>query len=226
MLTDIRLWRKYFLLCLIRLAQNTIRTTALLFFIMIVSLASTAERFQGLPWEFIMISLGLNWLMMLFFAFKLRRFKAALYPIMFLVNPFMNWIYMVHGIFTAGQRTWGGPRADAAAADAKTTPQQAIEQAIQAGDDLNVIPETFKPAIEARKQRLMHSSLQPSNRAENRFTTNEISAHGMSSGRSSKDDLDMEKALHSRHGSTDISDSEVSIHKPKRIDQLQRSIVS
>lgn len=54
------------------------------------------------------------------------------------------------GIFTAGQRTWGGPRADAGAADAHTTPQQAIEHAIATGDDLNVVPETFKPAAEAR----------------------------------------------------------------------------
>ena len=35
MLTDVRLWRRYPLLLVIRLAQNTIRTTALLFFILV-----------------------------------------------------------------------------------------------------------------------------------------------------------------------------------------------
>jgi chitin synthase len=26
--------------------------------------------------------------------------------LMFVINPFFNWVYMVYGIFTAGQRTW------------------------------------------------------------------------------------------------------------------------
>jgi len=56
---------------------------------------------------------------------------------------------MVYGIFTAGQRTWGGPRADAGQADTTTTPQDAIAHAEATGDDLNVVPETFRPAVEA-----------------------------------------------------------------------------
>jgi len=84
---------------------------------------------------------------------------------MFVVNPFFNWYYMVYGIFTAGQRTWGGPRADAGSADANTTPQQAIEKAEATGDELNVVPETFKAAADP------HSSihLQPPERLEGRF---------------------------------------------------------
>ena len=107
MLTDIRLWKRYPLLLIIRLAQNTIRTTALLFFIMIIALASTSQKVQNLPVGFIGVSLGLNWLLMIYFGFKLRRFKIMLYPLMFIVNPAFNWLYMVYGIFTAGQRTWG-----------------------------------------------------------------------------------------------------------------------
>ena len=45
----------------------------------------------------IAISLGLNWLMMIYFGAKLRRFKIWLYPLMFVVNPFFNWYYMVYG---------------------------------------------------------------------------------------------------------------------------------
>ena len=55
---------------------------------------------------------------------------------MFIVNPFFNWVYMVYGICTAGQRTRGGPRADAGAADIEKTPQQVIEEAEARGDDL------------------------------------------------------------------------------------------
>lgn len=56
---------------------------------------------------------------------------------------------MVYGIFTAGQRTWGGPRADAGQADLTTSPQAVIAHAEATGDDLNLVPESFRPAVEA-----------------------------------------------------------------------------
>ncbi|KAI9851880.1 MAG: hypothetical protein M1838_002451 [Thelocarpon superellum] len=169
MLTDVRLWIKYPVLCLIRLAQNTIRTTALLFFIMMLSIITTSNKVQNLPVGFIAVSLGLNWLLMIYFGIRLRRFKVWLYPLMFVVNPFFNWIYMVYGILTAGQRTWGGPRADAGAADMTTTVREAIEHAESTGDDLNVVPETFKPAVEATTKRTPSMSVQPSRRVAGRF---------------------------------------------------------
>lgn len=80
---------------------------------------------------------------------------------------------MVYGIFTAGQRTWGGPRADAGQADAHTTVQAAIEHAEATGDDLNVIPETFRSALEASIPNAAaipaQVPLQPSAAFENRF---------------------------------------------------------
>jgi chitin synthase len=151
MLTDWRLWKRYPILILVRFLQNTIRTTALLFFIMVLALMTTTKKVDDLPVGFIAISLGLNWMLMFYFGAKLKRFKICLYPLMFVLNPFFNWYYMVYGIFTAGQRTWGGPRADAAAASTNTTAREAVEQAEQRGDELNVVPETFRPAHEARK---------------------------------------------------------------------------
>ncbi|KAG9257334.1 family 2 glycosyltransferase [Emericellopsis atlantica] len=153
MLTDWRLWKRYPILILVRFMQNTIRTTALLFFVIMVALTSTAKQVDDLPVGFMAIALGLNWMLMLYFGIKLRRWKILLYPLMFVVNPFFNWYYMVYGIFTAGQRTWGGPRADAAAANGHTTAREAIKQAELQGDDLNIIPETFKPAREAQRAR-------------------------------------------------------------------------
>ncbi|KAF2719279.1 glycosyltransferase family 2 protein [Polychaeton citri CBS 116435] len=172
MLTDIRLWKRYPLLCVIRLANNTIRTTALLFFIMIISIITTEQKISNLPVGFIAVSLGLNWVLMLYFGAKLGRYKIMLYPLMFVLNPFFNWIYMVYGIFTAGQRTWGGPRADASKADDNTTPAEAIEQAVRTtGDELNVVPETFKKAaLDANTSRpVTHVPLLPSGRLEGRF---------------------------------------------------------
>ncbi|KGQ09363.1 Chitin synthase D [Beauveria bassiana D1-5] len=150
MLTDWRLWKRYPILVLVRFMQNTIRTTSLLFFIMVIALLSTTATIHDLPVGFIAVSLGLNWALMLYFGLKLRRFKAWLYPLMFILNPFFNWYYTVYGIFTAGQRTWGGPRADAAAADGTTTAREAAEKAEEQGDELNVVPETFIPARQAR----------------------------------------------------------------------------
>ena len=169
MLTDWRLWRRYPVLVLYRFCQNTIRTTALLFFIMVLALLSTEKSINDLPVGFIAISLGLNWLMMIYFGAKLRRYKIWLYPMMFVLNPFFNWYYMVYGIFTAGQRTWGGPRADAGAADKNTTVQEAIEHAEQTGDELNIKPETFIPAVMAQKEEQAKASgLGPASRAESR----------------------------------------------------------
>lgn len=190
MLTDWRLWRRYPILVLYRFCQNTIRTTALLFFIMVLALLSTEKTLDDLPVGFIAISLGLNWLMMIYFGAKLRRYKIWLYPLMFVCNPFFNWYYMVYGIFTAGQRTWGGPRADAGAADKNTTVQEAIEHAEQTGDDLNVVPETFIPAVIAQKE-------------EQIAKTSEATGNGASMGRrasrkasrSRKDGLGRQKSV-------------------------------
>lgn len=96
-----------------------------------------------------------------------------LYPIMFVVNPFFNWIYMVYGIFTAGQRTWGGPRADAGTADVNTTVQAVVEKAEATGDDLNVVPESFHPALEAQARFRPSVPVQPDNRLQGRFTAAE-----------------------------------------------------
>ncbi|KAI9730277.1 MAG: hypothetical protein M1834_006041 [Cirrosporium novae-zelandiae] len=174
MLTDIRLWRRYPILCIIRFMQNTIRTTALLFFIMVVSIITTSNKIENLPVGFIAVSLGLNWLLMIYFGAKLKRFKIWLYPIMFIINPFFNWLYMVYGIFTAGQRTWGGPRADAGAADSTTTPAQAIAHAEATGDDLNVVPESFKPAADFQHKKSLKMPLHPSDRIEGRFAPAEL----------------------------------------------------
>ncbi len=170
MLTDARIWKRYPILALVRFMQNTIRTTALLFFILLLAIVTTSKQVANLPVGFIAISLGLNWLMMIYFGLKLKRFKTWLYPLMFIINPFFNWYYMVYGIFTAGQRTWGGPRADAGSADADTTPQQAIEKAKATGDELNVVPETFNAAADTH----MSMHLLPPARLEGRFAAPQI----------------------------------------------------
>lgn len=177
MLTDWRLWKRYPLLCVLRLAQNTIRSTALLFIIMVLSVLSTEETIKQLPIGFIGVSLGLNWILMIYLGWKLGRYKVWLYPLMFVVNPVLNWTYMINGVLTARNKSWGGPRADAAKADDGTTPRQAIEQAEAAGDDLNVDLSSFRSAVERKKsvkgEQYKPMPLQPEPRFEGRFAAPE-----------------------------------------------------
>ena len=86
MLTDWRLWRRYPFLSLIRMTHNTIKTTALLFFVMVISLMTTSTTIENLPVGFIAVSLGLNWLLMAIFAGALGRYKILLYPVLFVVG--------------------------------------------------------------------------------------------------------------------------------------------
>jgi chitin synthase len=172
MLTDVRIWRRYPLLALVRFAQNTIRTTALLFFILILALMTTSKSVTDLPVGFIAISLGLNWLMMIYFGAKLKRFKIWLYPVMFVVNPFFNWYYMVYAIFTAGQRTWGGPRADAASAEEKAmgATEPIIPRDTSSGYESDGLPDSFAGQGALHHRRV---PLQPPDRVEGRFAAPE-----------------------------------------------------
>lgn len=165
MLTDIKLWKRYPLLLILRLAQNTIRTTALLFIIMVISLASGEQTFKELPMGFIAISLCLNWGLMVYLGVRLHRYKVMLYPLMFALNPVLNLFYLIYGCLSAGRKTWGGPRADAAMADEETSPAEAIRQAEEAGDAWNVDPTSFRAVVERKKslkgQRYKTLPLQP-----------------------------------------------------------------
>ncbi|KAG6365855.1 hypothetical protein INS49_000031 [Diaporthe citri] len=166
MLTDWRLWRRYPVLVLYRFCQNTIRTTALLFFVMVLALLSTEKSIADLPVGFIAVSLGLNWLMMVYFGAKLRRYKDLALP---------------------HDRTWGGPRADAAAADKNTTVQEAIEHAEQTGDDLNIKPETFIPAVMEQQQQQQQQQQRDNNQEEEARTAGQRRRRRASARRGGRD---------------------------------------
>lgn len=75
-----------------------------------MSVVMTSQDVDNVPVGFIAVSLGLTWGMMIFFAYQLGRWKLCLFPIVFLVNPLLNWFYVIYGACTAGKHTWGGPR--------------------------------------------------------------------------------------------------------------------
>ena len=139
---------------------------------------------------------------------------------------------MVYGIFTAGQRTWGGPRADAGKADEKTSPEQAIESAAAQGDELNVVPETFKPTLEAVRHRIPHRApLLPAGHLEGRFAPAEEMAGGWyrQNNDSGVLNADMtprfteEGLMHfrgPRRESTDSLYSTNSVYMPRRVESI------
>ncbi|KAG0048593.1 hypothetical protein BGZ83_006449, partial [Gryganskiella cystojenkinii] len=126
-LSDPHLWAKYPWLVAFRLIQDIVNGTSMVSYVTIVAIATGMEQ-----WSLIWLSLlaayfFLNWGLMFTYGVWLGRFKALLYPMMFIVGPFVTWFLLVYGVITANERTWGGPRADAAAV--KTTPQEASDQA-------------------------------------------------------------------------------------------------
>ncbi|KAK6346655.1 hypothetical protein TWF696_006774 [Orbilia brochopaga] len=110
MLTDWQLWTRYPLLCIFRMMQDTIRTTALLLVLLVLSLMTKVQTVVNLPLPLIALSLGANWFFMLWYGWQLKRKKAYLYPILFLANPVINWFYLVASVWTYKRRSWGGPR--------------------------------------------------------------------------------------------------------------------
>lgn len=142
---------------------------------------------------------------------------------------------MVYGIFTAGQRTWGGPRADAERADVKISPEQAIEYAEIHGDELNVVPETFKPAIEAATNRHPHHApLLPSGHLEGKFVpadelaggwfrqTNDSGAlHSDMTPRQTEEGVVYGKGMRgSMDSAWSSSSASNSIHTPRRVESI------
>ncbi|EPS36304.1 hypothetical protein H072_10202 [Dactylellina haptotyla CBS 200.50] len=110
MLTDWQLWQRYPLLCIFRMMQDTIRTTALLLVLLVLSLMTKVQTVENLPLPLIALSLGANWFFMFWYGWQLKRKKAYLYPILFLANPVVNWWYLVASVWSYKRRSWGGPR--------------------------------------------------------------------------------------------------------------------
>lgn len=69
MLTDWQPWKRYPLLCVFRMIQDTIRTTTLHLVLLILSLMTKAQTVPGLPLPLISLSLGLNWIFMFYHGF-------------------------------------------------------------------------------------------------------------------------------------------------------------
>ncbi|KAF3908158.1 hypothetical protein AA313_de0200528 [Arthrobotrys entomopaga] len=166
MLTDWQLWRRYPLLCIFRMMQDTIRTTALL-----MTLLQTIQNF---PLPLIALSLGANWLFMFVYGWQLKRKKAYLYPILFLVNPLVNWWYLVASVWSYKRRSWGGPRVRKKAGE--------IVQVEEQEEEFDGLPE-----LSARERDAIREAALPWRTLSGRF----VPAHVDQSGLYHRSDLDL-----------------------------------
>ncbi|KAF9274783.1 hypothetical protein BGZ68_000369 [Mortierella alpina] len=114
-LSDPDLWAKYPWLLLYRLIQDIVNGTSMVSYATIVGIATGMQNWSYVWLGLLLAYFLINWGMMFTYGFWMGRYKAMLYPMMFLVGPFVTWYLLVYGVITANERTWGGPRADAAA---------------------------------------------------------------------------------------------------------------
>ncbi|KAF9577987.1 hypothetical protein BGW38_006475, partial [Lunasporangiospora selenospora] len=112
-LSDPHLWKKYPWLLTFRLIQDIVNGTSMVSFVTVAAIATGMQNWSliwlGLLVAYFVVNQGL----MFTYGIFLGRKKAWLYPMMFIVGPFVTWYLLVHGVITANERTWGGPRADA-----------------------------------------------------------------------------------------------------------------
>lgn len=79
----------------------------------IVAVATGIQHWSWIWLGLLIAYFCINWGLMFVYGLWIGRKKAFLYPMMFIVGPFVTWFLLVYGVITANERTWGGPRADA-----------------------------------------------------------------------------------------------------------------
>ncbi|KAI9208697.1 chitin synthase-domain-containing protein [Polychytrium aggregatum] len=111
-LTSPVLWASYPLLLTIQLLHSSYRSLSMLNYLLVIFLfLSQMNLFP--PLYFVvcyLIPLGLTALSMLYMAVRLRRWNVVVYPITYVLFPFVNWIVLFYSIATFTRRSWGGPR--------------------------------------------------------------------------------------------------------------------
>ncbi|KAG0085289.1 hypothetical protein BGZ92_009103 [Podila epicladia] len=113
-LSDPALWWKYPWLLSFRMIQDVVNGTSMVSYATIVAVATGIQNWSWIWLGLLIAYFCINWGLMFIYGLWIGRKKAFLYPLMFVVGPFVTWFLLVYGVITANERTWGGPRADAA----------------------------------------------------------------------------------------------------------------
>lgn len=110
MISSIKLWKSYPLLCLFNLLNNTRNTSIyiyLLYFILVLN-----NKTPVILWiMYIILPIFLNWFFIIIYSFKIKRkMNLVFYITILLCQPILNMMYMYYTIWTIKQKSWGGIR--------------------------------------------------------------------------------------------------------------------
>jgi chitin synthase len=110
LMTSIKLWRSYPILCTFNLLNNIRNTSTyiyLLYFVLLINKNTTI-----LLWV-ILSTIVLNWGFLIFYSLKIRRRMNIIFYIIFsILQPISNMIYRYYTIWNIKERSWGGVRVD------------------------------------------------------------------------------------------------------------------
>jgi cellulose synthase/poly-beta-1,6-N-acetylglucosamine synthase-like glycosyltransferase len=112
MISSLKLWKTYPLLCLFNLLNNT-RNTSIYIYLLYFVLLLNKETSVMLWTVFIIVPIIMNWFFIMIYSFKIKRkMNFVFYLAILLFQPILSMMYMYYTIWTIKQKSWGGIRVD------------------------------------------------------------------------------------------------------------------
>lgn len=113
MISSLKLWKTYPLLCLFNLLNNT-RNTSIYIYLLYFALLLNKEQVSIVLWLlFIIVPILLNWFFIVAYAIKIKRkMNLVFYFIILLFQPIISMVYMYYTIWSIKQLSWGGVRVE------------------------------------------------------------------------------------------------------------------
>ena len=112
MISSLKLWKMYPLLCLFNLLNNTRNTSIYIYLLYFVLLLNKETPLMS--WLlFILMPLMLNWFFICIYAFKIKRkMNIVFYITIIFLQPLFSMAYLYYTIWTIRQKSWGGVRVE------------------------------------------------------------------------------------------------------------------
>jgi len=112
MISSLKLWKTYPILCLFNLLNNT-RNTSIYIYLLYFVLLLNKDTDLYLWLLFIILPIILNWIFIGLYALKIKRKMNFLFYIVILIfQPILSMMYMYYTIWTINQKSWGGARVE------------------------------------------------------------------------------------------------------------------
>lgn len=112
MISSLKLWKTYPLLCLFNLLNNT-RNTSIYIYLLYFVLLLNKDTNLYLWLLFIVLPIVLNWIFIGLYSLKIKRkMNFVFYLAILLLQPILSMMYMYYTIWTINKKSWGGARVE------------------------------------------------------------------------------------------------------------------